>query len=197
MTEKLFSTKNLAKIGMLTAVATVLFLIKVPLPFIAPPFYELDFSGVAALVGGFAMGPVAGVLIEFLKNLINLLIDGSITGGVGELSNFLTGCAFVLPASLLYKYNKTKKFALLGICTGILVMTIFGYLSNTYIMIPTYAKALNIPINAIVGMGTSIHSSIHSVNSLVLLCVVPFNLIKGTLVGLSTFFLYKKVRRLL
>ncbi len=185
------------KISMLTAVATILFLIKLPLPFIAPPFYELDFSGVASLIGGFALGPVAGALIELLKNLLNLIIDGSITGGVGELSNFLTGCAFVLPASVIYLKKKNKKSAFLGILTGVVVMTIFGYFSNVYVMIPTYARALNMPVDAIVAMGTKIHSSIDSVKSLVLFCVAPFNLVKGILVGAVTFLLYKKIRKVL
>ena len=197
MSEKYFTTKNLVKIGMLTAVATVLFFIKIPLPFIAPPFYELDFSGIAALIGGFAMGPIAGVLIEFLKNVINLIIDGSITGGVGELSNFLTGCAYVLPASLIYKYNKNRKSALWGILTGIIIMTVFGYYSNSLVMLPTYAKALKMPIEVIVSMGSQIHSSIDSVGDFVLFCVVPFNLIKGVLVGIVTFLIYKKIRKVL
>lgn len=194
---KNFNMNKIVKISMLTAVATILFFIKIPMPFIAPPFYELDLSGLAALIGGFAMGPLAGVIIEFLKNLINLLIDGSITGGVGELSNFLTGCAFVLPASIMYSSYKSKKSALIGIIAGIVVMTVFGYFSNVYVMIPTYSKALKIPLEALVGMGTKIHKSVDSVSSMVLLCVVPFNLIKGIVVGSVTFLLYKKVRRML
>ena len=194
---KNFNMNKIVKISMLTAVATILFFIKIPMPFIAPPFYELDLSGLAALIGGFAMGPLAGVIIEFLKNLINLLIDGSITGGVGELSNVLTGCAFVLPASIMYSSYKSKKSALIGIIAGIVVMTVFGYFSNVYVMIPTYSKALKIPLEALVGMGTKIHKSVDSVSSMVLLCVVPFNLIKGIVVGSVTFLLYKKVRRML
>ena len=109
-------TKIMIRIAMLTAASTILFLFDVPLPFVAPPFYELDLSNVASLIGGFAMGPMAGVSIEFLKNLINLMIDGSITGGVGELSNFLTSCAFVVPASVIYKMSKTKKSAFFRSC---------------------------------------------------------------------------------
>jgi riboflavin transporter FmnP len=194
---KKMTLKDAVKIAMLTAVATVLFLIKIPLAFIAPPFYELDLSSVASLIGSFAMGPVAGVIIELLKNLINLLIDGSITGGIGELSNFITSCAFVLPAAIIYKRNKTKKYALIGLLCGIIVMTVFGYFSNVYVMLPAYSKALEIPINAIVSMGTKIHPSINSVGELVLLCVVPFNIIKGLIVSFVTFVLYKKIRKVL
>ena len=194
---KKITLKDAVKIAMLTAVATILFLIKFPLAFIAPPFYELDLSSVASLIGSFAMGPVAGVIIELLKNLINLIIDGSITGGIGELSNFVTSCALVLPAAMIYKRNKTKRSALLGLLCGIVVMTVFGYFSNVYVMIPAYSKALKIPVEVIVSMGTKILSSINSVGDLVLLCVVPFNLIKGAVISLVTFILYKKIRKVL
>ena len=96
----------MAKVGVLSAMATVLMLFEFPLP-IAPSFYELDFSEVAVLIGSFALGPLAGVLIEFIKILINLLINGTDTLFVGELANFLMGCAFVLPAALVYCRKKT------------------------------------------------------------------------------------------
>lgn len=188
-------THVLVKIAMLSAAATILFLIKIPLPFIAPPFYELDLSNVVSLIGGFAIGPWAAVIIELLKNIINLIIDGSITGGIGELSNFVTACAFAVPAALIYNHSKTKSSALIGLLTGVIVMTAFAYLSNLYIMIPAYSKALKIPVDVIVGMGTKIHNSINSVTSLVILCVVPFNLIKGAVVTFVTFLLYKKIRK--
>ena len=185
------------KIAILTAVASILFLLKMPLVFVAPPFYELDLSSVASLIGAFSMGPLAGVIIELLKNLINLIIDGSITGGVGELSNFLTSCAFVLPAAVIYKKNKTKKSALIGLASGIVVMTAFAYLSNCYIMIPAYSKALKLPVEVIVSMGTKINSAVDSLNDLILICVVPFNIIKGIVVSIVTFVLYKKIRKIL
>ena len=94
--------RTLAQIAMLGAVATVLMLVEFPLPFIAPPFYELDFSEVPILVGAFAMGPLAGVAIEAIKILLNFVINGTITAGVGEFANFILGCAFLLPASLIY-----------------------------------------------------------------------------------------------
>ncbi len=190
-------TNKMVKTAMLSAAATLLFLIKIPLPFIAPPFYELDLSNSASLIGAFAMGPIAGVVIELLKNLINLLLDGSITGGIGELSNFVTACALVVPASLIYKSSKTKKSALLGLGTGVVTMTIFAYFSNVYIMLPAYSKALEIPIQTIVDMGSAIHPSIDSVRALALLCVVPFNIVKGLVVAAFTFLLYKKIRKVL
>ena len=95
----------MTKIAMLSAAAMVLMLFEFPLPFVAPMFYELDFSEVPVLVGAFALGPVAGIAIEFLKILVNLLINGTITAGVGELANFLVGVSFILPAELIYKHK--------------------------------------------------------------------------------------------
>ena len=106
---KKVNTKWMVKVAMLSAVSVVLMLFEFPLPFIAPPFYELDFSEVPVLIGTFALGPLAGVVIEFVKVLLNLLINGSITGGVGEFANFLVGVCFVFPAGLIYKHNKSKK----------------------------------------------------------------------------------------
>ncbi len=190
-------TNYIVKVAMLSAAATILFFIKAPIPFIAPPFYEFDLSNIASLIGSFALGPMAGVLIELIKNLLNLMIDGSITGGVGELSNFLTGCAFVLPSSILFMKNKNKNSAIIGLLAGVIVMTAFSYISNIYIMIPAYSKALSLPIENIVSMGTAIHESIDSMNDMVLLCAVPFNMIKGVILSILTFLLYKKIRTIL
>ena len=105
--------RNMVQIGMLAAVATVLMLFEFPLWF-APSFYELDFSEVAVLIGAFSMGPMAGVMIEALKILLNFLINGTITAGVGELANFVIGCSLVLPAAILYQRHKSRKTALIG-----------------------------------------------------------------------------------
>ena len=184
------------KVAMLSAVATVLMLIEFPLPFIAPGFYKLDFSEVPVLIGAFAMGPAAGVAIEALKILLNFLINGSITGGVGELSNFVLGVVFVLPAAIIYKRNKTRKSALLGLIAGGLTMVILGCFINAYIMIPLYSRII-IPIEQILSMAASIWSVIDTVFEFILLCVAPFNLIKAILVTLVTMVLYKRLSPIL
>jgi len=91
------STKVLTRIAILSAVAFILMLFEFPLPFI-PFFYKMDFSEAAVLIGGFAMGPGAAVVIEALKNLLYFWIHGSMTGGVGEIANFIVGCALCVPA---------------------------------------------------------------------------------------------------
>ena len=128
------STQNRSKlrttvqIGMLGAIALVLMFFEFPIPFIAPPFIKMDFSEIPVLVGTFAMGPLAGVLIELLKNLLNLVIHGT-TMGVGELSNFIIGCAFVVPAGLFYRKKKTRVNALKGMAAGTLLMAAMGCLT--------------------------------------------------------------------
>ena len=101
--------RTITQVAMLGAISTVLMLFEFPLPFLAPPFYELDFSEVPVLIGAFAMGPVAGIAIEAVKVLLNFVLNGTITAGVGEVANFIVGCAFLLPASFLYRRKKQGK----------------------------------------------------------------------------------------
>lgn len=187
----------MTKIAMLSAAAMVLMLFEFPLPFVAPMFYELDFSEVPVLVGAFALGPIAGIAIEFLKILLNLLINGTITAGVGELANFLVGVSFILPAELIYKHKKSKKTAVIGLVAGSLAMAVFAGFVNAFVLIPTYSRMLNIPMEAIVDMGKTIFPAVDSLSKLVLLCVVPFNLIKAVLVSVITTLIYKPLSPIL
>ena len=138
--EKLLTVKNLVIIAVLSAVAAVLMYLEFPLWF-APPFYELDFSEVPVLVGAFSMGPAAGFVIEALKIVLKLLLKGSSTMGVGDWANLLIGCALVIPASMIYAKNRTKKGAILGLCVGTVTMAIVGCFLNAYVLLPTYAQA--------------------------------------------------------
>ena len=194
--KKKLNTKMIAQIGMLGAIAVVLMLFEIPLPF-APSFYEIDFSEVPVLVGAFAMGPMAGVLIELIKIILNLCINGSVTAGVGEVANFVIGCALVLPAAFIYKRKKTKKGAIVGLVTGTLFMTISGCFINAYVMLPTYAKAFGMPIEALVEMGSAVNASITDLFTFVMFAVVPFNLLKGVLVSVIVLLIYKKISPIL
>ena len=194
--QKKVNTRMIAQIGMLGAIAVVLMLFEIPLPF-APSFYEIDFSEVPVLIGCFSMGPLAGVLIELIKIILNLCINGSVTAGVGELANFVIGCALVLPAAFIYKRKKTKKGAVIGLVTGTLFMTISGCFINAYIMLPTYAKAFGMPIEALVEMGTAVNASITDLMTFVIFAVVPFNLFKGVLVSIIVLLIYKKISPIL
>ena len=194
--KKKINTRMIAQIGMLGAIAVVLMLFEIPLPF-APSFYEIDLSEVPVLIGCFSMGPLAGVLIELIKIILNLCINGSMTAGVGEFANFVIGCALVLPAAFVYKKKKTKKGAILGLVTGTLFMTISGCFINAYVMLPTYAKAYGMPIEALVELGSAVNASITDLFTFVMFAVVPFNLLKGVLVSVIVLLIYKKISPIL
>ena len=197
MTNTSKKTRTLVEIGMLGAIATVLMLFEFPLPFIAPPFYELDFSEVPVLVGAFALGPVAGATIELVKILINLLVNGTNTAFVGEIGNYIIGCSFIIPAALIYKKRKTKKNAVIAMAVGTLSMAVFGCFMNAYVLLPTYAAAFGMPIDAIIGMGTAINPSIDNIMTFVVIAVAPFNIIKGMAVSVITMLIYKHISPIL
>lgn len=188
---------TLAKVAVMGAVAAVVMLLEFPLPFIAPPFYQLDLSEYVVLLGGFALGPAAAVGIEAVKIVCNLLLNGTITFGVGEFANFVIGTSFVLTACIIYKYKKTKKGALIAMTVGTLVMMIVGCVVNAYVLIPSFAAAGGYTVDSIVAMATDINKNIDSLWKMMLLAVAPFNLIKGVVISALTFLSYKKLAPIL
>ena len=131
--------RTMAQIGMLSAIATVLMLFEIPLPF-APSFYEIGFSEVPILIGSFAMGPLAGAAIELIKILLNFAINGTMTAGVGEIANFLIGCSLVVPAALIYHKKHTRTGAVAGMAAGTVFMTVVGCFLNAFVLLPAYAS---------------------------------------------------------
>lgn len=190
------STKMIAQIGMLGAISVVLMLFEVPLPFV-PSFYKLDLSEVPVLIGAFAMGPAAGAFIELVKILLNLLINGTDTAGVGELANYFIGISLCIPASLTYRKIHSKKGAILGLTVGTLVMTAFGCFVNAYIMLPAYASAFHFPIDTLIEMGAAVNGKITNLFTFVVFAVAPFNLIKGIVVSVIVVLIYKKISPIL
>jgi len=188
--------RRVAIVGMFSAISGVLMYFEVPLWF-APSFYELDFSEIPVLICGFSMGPVAGVAAEFCKVLIKLFLKGTSTAFVGDLANFMVGCALILPATILYYRKKSKKMAITGLIVGTVVMTVFGSAFNGMYLIPKFSQLFGLPLEAIVGMGTAINPAISSVWTLVLFAVVPFNLLKGAIVSIVTLLLYKHISPIL
>ena len=194
--ERILNTRKVVMIGVFSAISAVLMLFEFPVPF-APSFYELDFSEIPALIGAFAFGPVAGVMIEFCKILLILFIKGTSTAFVGELANFVIGCSFILPASVIYLIKKTRKNAITASVAGTLVMTVFGTMFNAVYLLPAFASLYGMPLDVIVGMGTAVNASITSVTTLVIFAVAPLNLIKGGSVSLVTMLVYKKLSPIL
>ena len=191
-TERVLATRKIAMIGLFSAIAGVLQVLEFQLPF-TPPFYKFDFSDLPALIGGFAFGPVAGVMIEFIKNVIKMLLKPTSTAFVGEFANFVVGCSFVLTASIIYLYRKSRKSALAASVFGTIVMTIFGSLFNAVYLLPTFAVLFHMPLEEIVAMGNAVNGNINSITSLVILAVAPLNILKGAADSLITMLIYKKI----
>lgn len=189
--KKIFTTRNIVSCAMLSACAIILTYLEFP-TFIAPSFYRFNVSDLPALIGGFAMGPVAGIIIELIKSLVMLIVNpANPTMGIGELSNFVLGCIFVVPASLIYRSKKTKGRAIISLVVGGLLMSILATFLNAFVMIPLYATAFNMSADTIIQMGSAIFPFIDSMFDFCLVCVLPFNLIKAFVVSVITIFIYK------
>ena len=200
LTEKKFShlrhvspARRVSIIGICSAIAVVLHILDFPLPFLAPEFYKLDFSEVPVLLGGLFLGQSAAVAIEGIKILLKLLLKSTSTAFVGDFANFFVGCCFALPATVWYHLHKNKTGAIVGLVLGTLTASVIGTLFNAVYLLPKFAQLYGIPMDVLIGMGTSIHSSIHGVYSFVALCVAPLNIVKYGVVSLLTMLLYKRV----
>lgn len=190
----LFDTRKIAMTGMFAAIAMILMLFEFPVPF-APPFYELDFSELPILIGTFAFGPAAGVMMEFIKILLKLCVKGTSTAFVGDLANFVVGCSFILPASVVYAFRKTKKSAIAACITGTLTLTVFGTVFNAAYLLPAFSELYGMPMDAILAAGAEVNPLVTEGNlvSFVAACVAPLNLIKGSSVSLVTLLIYKRL----
>ncbi len=182
--------------GMLAAISTGLRFLETPLPLL-PAFLKLDFSNIPALIGGFALGPVAGTAILLVKNLIYLPFSS--TMGVGEIADFIISASLVLPASLIYKYHKSRKGAVWAMSAGSALMSLVaGPLMNAFVLVPFYAKLFfDSSVDAIIGIAAAVNPGITSVWTYILLAVVPFNIVKCFAVCLVTGLLYKPLSPLL
>lgn len=192
-TKSRIGVRTIVQVGMLAAIAAMLMLMfEIPLPF-APSFYEIDLSEVPVMIGTFTMGPVAGAIIELVKLLLKVILKGSDTMGVGELANFLIGCSLCVPAGIIYKKMRSRKGAVIGMAVGTIFMTVVGCFVNAFVLLPVYSKLFEMPIDALVGMGTAVNGWITNLSTFVVFAVAPFNLIKGVLVSLIVFLIYKRI----
>lgn len=186
--QKRITTGVVARVGVLGAIAAILFYIP-GIPIIG--FYKLEFSALPALLGGFAMGPWAALAITFIKDVTGLLHSSS--AFVGELADFLCSSAFVVVASLWYGRHKTYKGALAGMAMGVLALALMGALANYFILIPFYINQMNFAEAAIIGMMAKVIPAIDSMFKVILMATVPFNLLKGVVVSVITLLLYKRL----
>lgn len=180
-------------VAIMSALSAVLMFIEVSLPII-PSFIKLDISELPALITSFAFGPVYGVLVCLLKNLIHLPF--TTTFCVGELSNFIHGAVFVLVAGLFYKYRHNRKFAFIGAVAGDFAMAAMSFFINFFLVYPIYMKLL-LPEEAILGMYRAILPSVDSLWKAILIFNVPFTFVKGLLSVGITFAVYPKLSPLM
>lgn len=188
------NTRALAATAMLSALAYALQFIEFAVPFM-PAFIQFDISELPALIASFAYGPFSGIVVCLVKNVINVLIKFQ-TMGVGELSNFILGVMFVVPAGIIYKYKKTRASAVLGAVVGAIASAAICFFSNYYIVYPIYAKLL-MPEEAILGMYRAILPSVKNLSQAILIFNVPFTFGKFAIVAIFTFLIYKRISPIL
>lgn len=186
------NVRYLAVTAMLSAIAFILMFLDFSVP-VMPNFIRMDLSELPALIGAFAMGPACGVWVCLVKNLLHLFMTS--TGGVGELSNFVLGVAFVLPAGLIYKHKKNKKSAITGALIGALCMALFSFPSNYFVVYPIYTKMM--PMDVIIGAYQAIVPSVKELWQCLLFFNVPFTFVKGLFSVLITMVVYKKISPIL
>lgn len=194
---RILTTRKIAMTGMFAAISGVLMVFEVPLVFLAPEFYGLDLSELPVLICGFAFGPVAGVVAEFVKIIIKLLFKPTSTAFVGELANFVVGSSLILPATIIYRLKKSKKTAMIGCVVGTICITVCGTVFNAVYLLPKFAQMYGMPLDAIIAMGTEINGLITDITTFVIMAVAPLNIIKGTLVSVITLLIYKKLSPIL
>ena len=180
--------------AMLGAVAAVLMYLEFPIP-IMPAFVKLDVSELPALIASFAYGPVSGVLVCLIKNLIKL--PSTSTAAVGELFNFVMGALFVGVAGIVYKRNKTRKGAIVGALLGALVMAVVSVPYNYFIVYPAYVVMYHLPLEVIIGMYQAINPSVDGLLTCLLVFNLPFTFVKGVLDAVLCFLIYKPLSPIL
>ncbi|WP_300079920.1 ECF transporter S component [uncultured Thomasclavelia sp.] len=184
--------RMIALIAIFGALAAVLMVFRFPLPFM-PPFLSFDLAGVPELIVAFTFGPLAGILVVVLRILLQLVISGTNSMFTGELQGLMLSLALVLPASIIYQHNKTKKGAIQGMVAGSITNVVVAVFTNMVIIIPFYVALYGMDMDAIISMTQAVNPYVDSTFKLVLLGIIPFNIIKNVATCLVTFVIYKKI----
>ena len=191
------STRFLVVTAMLSAVAFVLMFIEFPLPMLIPSFVKLDISDLPALLGSFALGPVYGVVIELLKNLLHILIKGTSSAYIGELFNFLCGSFMCVAAGVIYYLKRSRKGAVIGSLVGCAVMAVLSVPLNYFLVYPAYVVCYGMPMEAIIGMYQAILPSADSLIKCLVIFNLPFTFCKGLIDAILCFVIYKPLSPLM
>jgi len=182
-------TRKITMVGMLSAVAAVLMYLNFSVPFLMPSFIKLDVSELPALLAAYALGPMSGAAVCLIKNLVNLM--NTSTGGVGELSNFLLGLCFVLPAGIFYRYKKNRKMAFIGAIIGALTMACASVLTNYFVVYPIYYQFMS--EEAVLKAYQALNPRMDSILECLICFNLPFTFVKGMFSVIIVFPTYKKL----
>ena len=190
-------THKLTVTAMLSAVAFILMFIEFPIPALIPSFVKLDISDLPELLAAFSLGPIYGVAVTFLKNLLHILIKGTSSAYVGELFNFVMGSVFAFSAGFIYQRKKSRKSALLGSVVGAVLMAVLSVPLNYFLVYPAYVVCYGLPLDAIIGMYQAILPSADSLIKCLVIFNMPFTFCKGMLDVALCFLIYKPLSPLL
>ena len=191
------TTHNLTVAAMLSAVAFILMFIEFPIPMLIPAFIKMDFSDLPALLGAFALGPVYGVIISFMKNLLHSVIKATSSACVGELYHFILGAIFSAVAGYIYKHHKSRKTAIIGAVAGAVAMGVLSVPSYYFVVYPAYVQFYHMPLEAILGMYQAILPSADSLIKCLIIFNLPFTLVKGVLDAVLCMLIYKPLSPIL
>ena len=194
-TNKKTNVRALAVTAIMSALGIILQVLEFALPSLIPSFIKLDFSELPALITAFAYGPLWGILVCFIKNVIHVFFGSSM--GIGEISNFILGAVFVGVAGLIYKKMKDKKGALIGCLVGSASMAVFSILSNYFVIYPLYVQVLGMPMEAIIGMYSAIVPAADDLLKALIIFNLPFTFIKGLIDSVFCFLIYKRISPIL
>lgn len=175
-------TRRMILVGMLSAIAFVLMFLKFPLPFL-PPYLTIDFSDAPALIATFLFGPIAGIMVELIKNLLNFFFNMS--DPIGPVANFLAGTSFLLTSYLIYQKSRTQRALIIGLISATIITTIVLSVMNYFVLLPLYGLIMNL---------TDI---VHNLKIIITAGIIPFNLIKGLLISIVFLLLYPRISNIL
>lgn len=186
------SAKEITMIGMLGAISAILMILEFPVP-LAPGFIKMDFSDLPIILGGFLLGPLAGTMIILVKIIMNFILNGTTTMGIGELANMFGSLSYMLPAVWIYRKKKCKRSAVQSLIAATLIVSVAITLANFYLIFPAYASLFGMSMESIVAMGKASNPYVKDVFTLMVSSILPFNLFKYSCVSILTFLLYKRM----
>lgn len=188
-------TRFMVQIAILSALSFLLMMLEFPIPFM-PPWLKIDLSEIPIIFAGFSMGPVAGIFVALIKNVLHFILKNNDGTMVGEIASFLVGVALIVPAAIIYRKNPSKKQMLIALTVGSVVMIIVATLLNYFVLLPVYAKIF-MPMDKLIAMASKVNPMIKGMGTLIFVGVVPFNVIKCIILIIVTLLLYDRLAPLL